>query len=95
MSLSPEDGLGFDNSPEDKALDAGDFDPGFGQISITDRLMVLCNRIAKRVNAKYPGELNHRRVAAVEEAIKAIEAATTQPELRSITPLVPKANQGK
>ena len=30
------------------------------------------------------GELNDRRVTAVEEAIKAIEAATTQPELRSI-----------
>jgi hypothetical protein len=30
------------------------------------------------------GELNDRRVHAVEEAIKAIEAATTQPELRSI-----------
>ena len=30
------------------------------------------------------GELNDRRVNAVEEAIKAIEAATTRPELRSI-----------
>jgi hypothetical protein len=36
------------------------------------------------------GELNHRRVTAVEEAIKAIEAATTQPELRSITPGQPR-----
>ena len=35
------------------------------------------------------GELNHRRVTAVEEAIKAIEAATDQPELRSIAPAVP------
>ncbi len=34
---------------------------------------------------KYPGgELNNRRVGAVEDAIKAIETATTQPELRSI-----------
>ena len=31
------------------------------------------------------GELNTRRVTAVEEAIKSIEAATTQPELRSLT----------
>ena len=30
------------------------------------------------------GELNRRRVRAVEEAIKSIEAATTQPELRSL-----------
>ena len=32
------------------------------------------------------GELNNRRVSAVEEAIKSIEAATDHPELRSITP---------
>ena len=32
------------------------------------------------------GELNNMRVTAVEEAIKAIEAATTHPELRSIKP---------
>jgi hypothetical protein len=32
------------------------------------------------------GELNNRRVTAVEEAIKAIEAATSQPELRSLAP---------
>jgi len=31
------------------------------------------------------GELNDRRVHAVEDAIKAIEAATTQPEVRSIS----------
>jgi hypothetical protein len=30
------------------------------------------------------------RLAAVEDAIKAIEAATTQPELRSIPPAQPK-----
>ncbi len=33
-----------------------------------------------------PGELNNRRVSAVEEAIKSIEAAADQPELRRITP---------
>lgn len=32
------------------------------------------------------GELNQRRVGAVEEAIRTIEAATTHPELRSIVP---------
>lgn len=36
-------------------------------------------------NGKFPGgELNKRRVTAVEEAIKSIESATTHPELRSI-----------
>ena len=33
------------------------------------------------------GELNNRRVSAAEEAIKSIEAATTQPELRRIAPV--------
>ena len=32
------------------------------------------------------GELNNQRVNAVEDAIKTIESATTQPELRSIPP---------
>ena len=37
-------------------------------------------------NGEFPaGELNERRVTAVADAIKTIEAATTQPELRSIT----------
>ena len=39
------------------------------------------------------GELNNRRVAAVEAAIKAIEAATEQPELRTIPPAPSKASQ--
>ena len=30
------------------------------------------------------GELNNKRIGDVEDAIKAIEAATTQPEIRSI-----------
>ncbi len=36
---------------------------------------------------EYPkGKLNDRRVNAVLDAIKAIETATTQPEIRSISP---------
>ena len=35
-------------------------------------------------NHQFPDDCNRQRVASVEEAIKAIEAATTQPELRSI-----------
>ena len=46
-------------------------------------LIVELNAQCKR--GEYPaGDLNNRRVSAVEEAIKSIEAATTQPELRSI-----------
>lgn len=36
------------------------------------------------------GELNDRRVNAVKDAIKSIEAATTQPELRNIAPVQPR-----
>ena len=57
ISLSPDDGLGFDNSPEEQAFDAGDLDPGFGENSITDRYMILTNRIAAQVTQKFPGEL--------------------------------------
>jgi HEAT repeat protein len=46
-------------------------------------LIVELNAQCKR--GEFPGgELNNRRVGAVEDAMKAIEAATTQPELRSI-----------
>lgn len=54
VSLSPDDGLGFDNSPEDRALDAGDMDTTFNEVSITDRLMALCNRIIGPVSQKHP-----------------------------------------
>lgn len=53
-SLSPDDGLGYDNSPEDLALDADDFDPTFSGISNTDRLIWFTNQIAEKVNARYP-----------------------------------------
>ncbi|OYV04358.1 MAG: hypothetical protein CFE26_17330, partial [Verrucomicrobiales bacterium VVV1] len=40
------------------------------------------NQVKQR---EYPGgELNQRRVGAVEDAIKSINAATTQPEMKSI-----------
>jgi len=47
-------------------------------------------------NGEFPaGELNDRRVGSVEKAIKSIEAATEQPELRSIAPLTPKGSSDK
>lgn len=49
-------------------------------------LIVELNEQVKR--KEFPGDLNKKRVADVEEAIAAIEAATTQPELRSL-PLAP------
>jgi len=56
VSLSPGDGMSFDES-EDRALDAGDWDAPMNQVSITDRYIVLCNRIAERVARKYPDVL--------------------------------------
>ncbi len=56
-SLSPDDGSDWDESKEDKALDAGDIDPTFQQVSITDRLMTLTNRVAGKVAAKSPDTL--------------------------------------
>jgi hypothetical protein len=53
-SLSPDDGASWDESRDDTALDAGDFDPTFQKVSKTDRLMVLCNRVAAKVAAKDP-----------------------------------------
>jgi hypothetical protein len=53
FSLSPDDGIGWDES-DDAKLDAGDFDPSTQLISKTDRLMVLCNRVAEKVSAQYP-----------------------------------------
>jgi hypothetical protein len=57
-------------------------------------LIVELNAQCKR--GEFPaGELNNRRIAAVEEAIKAIESAKDQPELRSITPVQSQGNSKK
>lgn len=53
FSLSPDDGMGWDES-DDAKLDAGDFDAAAVAVSKTDRLMVLANRVATTVTAKYP-----------------------------------------
>ncbi|MBS2016771.1 MAG: DUF4838 domain-containing protein [Deltaproteobacteria bacterium] len=53
-SLAPDDGGDFDESPADKALDAGDFDPTMNMTSITDRFVVLANRIATDVGKTNP-----------------------------------------
>ena len=52
-------------------------------------LIVELNEQVK--NREFPGDLNKQRVSDVEDATRAIGAATTQPELRSIQPAQPKA----
>lgn len=66
-----------------------------GAVPGLKELIVSLNEQCRK--GEFPaGELNHRRVSAVEEAIQAIEAATTQPELRSITPARPTGDpQGR
>ncbi len=56
-SLSPADGFEFDSSTDESALDGGDLDPTVQRVSLTDRLLVLCNRIAARVTARAPDVL--------------------------------------
>jgi hypothetical protein len=53
ISLSPDDGINWDES-DDTKFDAGDFDPSTQMVSKTDRLMVLCNRVAAKVAPKHP-----------------------------------------
>jgi hypothetical protein len=53
MSLSPEDGVNFEES-EDPKIDAGGMDPILGMPRMTDRLLVLANRVAEKVTAKHP-----------------------------------------
>lgn len=52
--LSPNDGWNFDDSPEDRALDTGDFDPTFQMTSITDRAVTFYNRIVERAVREFP-----------------------------------------
>jgi len=53
-SLSPQDGSNFCECEKCKALDTGDFDPVMDTMSITDRFVHFCNRVATRVVAKHP-----------------------------------------
>ncbi len=53
ISLSPEDGAEFDES-DDKAWDAGDYDPVLNSPAIADRYVKFCNIVAERITKKYP-----------------------------------------
>ncbi len=54
VSLSPQDGSNFCECEKCKALDSGDFDPVMNTMSITDRFVNFCNRIATRVTKTHP-----------------------------------------
>lgn len=52
-SLSPADGVDFDETV-DRSVDANDWDPAMGTTSLTDRLLVLSNRVAEAVAPRHP-----------------------------------------
>ncbi len=57
VTLSPADGTSFCECKKCKALDAGDWDPTVGCVSLSDRMVHFANQIAERVTAKYPDVL--------------------------------------
>jgi hypothetical protein len=57
VSLFTFYGGDVDQSPESLALDTGDYDPTFQAPSVTDRMLVLVNRVAAAVAAKSPDTL--------------------------------------
>jgi hypothetical protein len=54
VSISPGDGVNFCECDKCKALDTGDWDPSMSLVSITDRYINFCNRVAERVTKEYP-----------------------------------------
>jgi len=57
ISLSPEDGATFCQCAKCKALDGGDWDTTMNEMSLTDRYVNFCNRVATKVTKKYPNIL--------------------------------------
>jgi hypothetical protein len=63
--------------------------------STVPELKELLARFRATPTSQFPTDCNNMRIASLEDAIKAIEAATTQPELRSIAPEQPKRSSNK
>ncbi len=59
VSLSPGDYVRYSEDPEERKHDPDPrvWEPAAGRWSVTDRLMMLCNRVAARVGRKYPDVL--------------------------------------
>lgn len=54
FGIGPNDGGGFCECEECRALDTGDVNPLSGNVSLTDRLMTFFNAIAAQVHQVYP-----------------------------------------
>ena len=56
ISMGPNDGKGFCECDNCRALDAGQWDPYAAELSMTDRYVWLFNQILDAVHQKYPGK---------------------------------------
>lgn len=54
IGMGPADGGGFCECDECKALDAGDYDPFSGEVSVTDRYIWFFNQVLAKVLPQYP-----------------------------------------
>lgn len=54
IPLGPNDGSGFCECPNCKALDAGDYDALAAEMSVTDRYIWFYNRVLEKVLPEYP-----------------------------------------
>jgi hypothetical protein len=54
IALGPNDGGGFCQCANCRALDSGDFDPFSNEISVTDRYIWFFNQVLKGLDADYP-----------------------------------------
>ena len=55
IPIGPNDGRGFCECDACRALDAGDWDPHYNQVSVTDRMIVFFNQVAQRIGKEFPG----------------------------------------
>lgn len=54
LGMGPNDGAGFCECEQCRALDSDDFDPFSNELSVTDRYIWFFNEILKQVDAEYP-----------------------------------------
>jgi hypothetical protein len=54
IALGPNDGAGFCECENCRALDGGDFDPFSNEVSVTDRYVWFFNQVLKGLDAEYP-----------------------------------------
>lgn len=56
IGMGPNDGSGFCECPNCRALDAGDWDPFSNEMSVTDRYIHFFNAVLAEVHKEFPGK---------------------------------------